>query len=107
MEFPRLVFKCPGQELRPGGTYAHALVASEDARAERLADGWFDSLPEAVDALNKPAAAVVMATLPVQDDDTPPTRAEMEAKAAEVGITIDKRWGDARLMAEIEKKLAP
>ena len=30
-------------------------------------------------------------------DDAPPTRAELEQKAAELGIKFDGRWGDKRL----------
>ena len=42
---------------------------------------------------------------PIPDDSAPPTRDELERKAAELGIKIDGRWGDARLASEIE--LAP
>lgn len=41
-----------------------------------------------------------------EDDTSPPTRDEMEAKAAEIGLRIDGRWSDARLLSEIEKALA-
>ena len=38
-------------------------------------------------------------------DDVPPTRAELEAKAAELGLKVDGRWSDRRLMAELTKAL--
>lgn len=38
-------------------------------------------------------------------DDSPPTREELEAKAEELGVKVDKRWGDRRLMVELTKAL--
>lgn len=38
MEYPRLVYKSASE---------HVAVADESERAERLASGWFDSVPEA------------------------------------------------------------
>ena len=38
-------------------------------------------------------------------DDSPPTREELEAKAVELGVKVDKRWGDRRLMVELTKAL--
>lgn len=38
-------------------------------------------------------------------DDAPPTREELEAKAVELGLKVDGRWSDRRLMAELTKVL--
>jgi hypothetical protein len=38
-------------------------------------------------------------------EDVTPTREELEAKAEELGVKIDKRWGDKRLMQEVVKAL--
>ena len=38
-------------------------------------------------------------------DNSPPTRAELEQKATELGIKIDGRWSDRRLLAEINLEL--
>jgi hypothetical protein len=44
---------------------------------------------------------------PVPADDAPALRAELEQKAEELGIKVDGRWSDKRLMAEIEAKMVP
>jgi hypothetical protein len=89
--------------------------------AKRVAEGWSTSkadalAPKPADA--KPAdakppvpvaaapAVAVAPALDVSDDDAPPTRAELEAKAAELGIKVDKRWSDKTLGERIESLLA-
>lgn len=69
-------------------------------------DGWHTSLEAAADAAFAPEP-VAAPSEPAEDvvDDAPPTRAELEAKAAELGIKVDKRWGDRRLMQEVVKAL--
>lgn len=95
--------------------------------AKRVAEGWSTSKadalapkPAAKPADAKPpvpvAAAPALAVsvsddLPVvvdgghEADDAPPTRAELEAKAAELGIKVDKRWSDKTLGERIESAL--
>lgn len=96
--YPRLVFKCPGPLSRPGGTYAHQAVSNDAEKASALAAGWFETLPEAI---------VGRSNQPVQepDDEKPPSRDELEQKAAELGIKVDGRWSDKRLSDEITKRL--
>ena len=55
----------------------------------------------------KPAEPVAAAPEVAEDvvDDSPPTREELEAKAVELGVKVDKRWGDRRLMVELTKAL--
>jgi hypothetical protein len=92
--------------------------------AKRVAEGWCTSKADAlapkpaqppvpVAAANAPAiAAPVADDLPVAVDDepeandAPPTRAELEAKAAELGIKVDKRWSDKTLGERIDSLLA-
>jgi hypothetical protein len=127
-DFPRMVYRAPGTEDIHGHKLASMIVHSHDELQDALADGWHLSTPEAIDAFKTPQATVGNpadaavaqdtlapdhATISAADgpqggddeDDAPPTRAEMEAQAAKLGIKADKRWGDARLLAEIEKKL--
>ena len=93
--------------------------------AKRVAEGWSTSKadalapkPAAKPADAKPpvpvAAAPAVAVAPAPDvsvddepeaDDAPPTRAELEAKAAELGIKVDKRWSDRTLSERIESAL--
>lgn len=52
------------------------------------------------------AAAAATATTPPTDDNAPPTRAELEAKANELGVEFSPRIGDAKLFERIEAALA-
>ena len=98
--------------------------------AKRVAEGWSTSKADAiapkpadakpadakppVPVAAAPASAVdVSDDLPVvvgdehdANDDAPPTRAELEAKAAELGVKVDKRWSDKTLGERIESALA-
>lgn len=89
---PRLVYRNNGPHLRPGGSFDYKLVSDEADHSEALESGWFDTLPEALDANPETAA---------------PTRAELEAKALELGLKFDGRTGDRKLAAAIESALAP
>ena len=98
--FPTLVYKCPGAHQRPGGTYAYKGVKDEAEHAAALADGWFATLP---DAIAGPAPA---GSAPGADPaDAPPTRAEIEQKAKELGVKFDGRTGDKKLSEAIAEKL--
>jgi hypothetical protein len=87
--------------------------------AKRVAEGWSTSKADALGAKPaKPPVPVAAADAPAVDDlpvavddepeadDAPPTRAELEAKAAELGIKVDKRWSDKTLGERIESLLA-
>lgn len=95
MEFPTLVYKDGGPHQRPGGTFDYKRVVNESELAAALADGWFSTLIEATQP-----------TIATSDDDAPPTRDELEAKARELGIKFDGRTGDKTLAAKIEAALA-
>lgn len=104
MDFPTLVYRCPGPHFGPPGTtYVAEPVRDETELAAALSAGFFATLPEAVEAFLAPKPEP--ATDPAVDDDAPPTRAELEAKAVELGLKVDGRWGDARLLAEVTKAL--
>ena len=81
--------------------------------AKRVAEGWCTSKADAlapkssVSVAAADAPAVDAPALDVSDDDAPPTRAELEAKAAELGIKVDKRWSDKTLGERIESALTP
>ena len=78
--------------------------------AKRVAEGWCTSKADAL--APKPAqppvpvAVAPAPTLDVSDDNAPPTRDEMERKAVELGIKVDKRWSDKTLGERIESLLA-
>lgn len=97
-QFPTLVYKGEGQHSRAGGTYDFAAANDQEDLDAKLADGWFTTLPEAIDAHDNPAIA--------KPDNTPPTRAELETKAKELGILFGKKTTDVELGASITKALA-
>lgn len=85
-KFPALVYRCPGPHQRPGGTFGHKAVASKEEESAALADGWFLTVPEAI-------TGETQATRPDTTQvvrESPPTRAELEQKATELGLKFDK-----------------
>ncbi len=90
-EFPKMLYRAGTGAAVDGVECAALVVHSEAEQAQALADGWGFSLAE-----------------PDKDDpagDQPPTRAELEAKASELGIKWDGRWGDKRLSDAIAAAL--
>lgn len=73
----------------------------QDARTleKRLAQGW------TTDKSGIAPKPVVVEAPANAADDVAPTRAELEAKAEELGLKIDGRWSDKRLMVELTKAL--
>ncbi len=90
-EFPKMLYRAGAGTFVDGVECASLVVHSEAEQAQALAEGWGLK----VDA--EPAEPA---------DDAPPTRAELEAKAMELGVAFDGRWGDKRLAAAIAAKLA-
>lgn len=112
---PLSVYRCPGDQAGPVHSWASKGVASQEELDAALADGWHVSLPEAYAArdaalapkpIDIPAPVLPPEPEPVPDDDAPVTRAEMVAKAEELGIKVDARWSDRTLLAKIEEALA-
>lgn len=106
MDFPNLVYRCPGEHQRPGGTYGYRAVQDESQLQDALAAGWFKTLPEAIEG--KAAASEKQqeqAPEAPADNDAPPTRAELEQKAAELGITFSPNIGDKKLAEKIAAAL--
>ena len=96
MSFPTLVYKSPGNHFGPGSsTYDYVGVADAEQLAARLKEGWFKSLSEALAGEAEEA-----------EDDSLPTREELELKATELGIKFDGRTSDAGLLKKIETALA-
>ena len=119
-----------------GGTYKYTSVRSQGELDAKLAEGWHPSSAEAITAagdkangLTKPkpkwatkptkkkkpanplgqrkeAPQTPIAAQPDAPDDAPPTRAELEAKANELGIRFDGRTKDKKLGQLIADRLA-
>lgn len=99
-QFTTIVYKGHGPHSRAGGTYDYAAANDQEDLDAKLADGWFATLPEAIDAHDKPAAVAK------SDDTAPPTRKELEAKAKELGIKFTTKTTDAELSTSIAAALA-
>jgi hypothetical protein len=97
MEFPALVYRCPGPHFGPSGTtYESRGVEDELQLLEAISQGWLESLVLAVsDHQNEEQS----------EDDLPPTRYELEQKANELGIKFDGRTTDRKLLEKIEEVL--
>lgn len=89
MEFPRLVYKSAA---------LHLLTKDEKEFDAAIADGWFATVPEALE----PAKPVVSHETV---DNSPPTREELETKATELGIPFKGTWGDKKIAEAIAEKL--
>lgn len=86
MEFPRLVYKSAS---------AHELARDAGEFNRLITAGWYATVPEALAGQHEQ---------PI--DDSPPTRAELEAKALELGLKFDGRNSDAGLSRMISAALA-
>ena len=106
MEFPTLVFRCPGEHFaHDGATYKYAAAEDQEAFDARIADGWHESLVKAVDAFKNPSPVSTVNESSVPSDDEAPTRVELETKATELAIKFDGRTSDAKLLKMINERL--
>ena len=103
-QFPAMLYRQPATArdalALQDGKYDALIVADEAAQDAAMADGWCVTPADAKaahEAAKAPAAPA---------DDALPTRAEMEAKAHELGLKFDGRTGDKKLADMIAAKLA-
>lgn len=98
--YPALMFRCPGPHIAKPihGGKSYDLIGINDAAAAAAAEsnGWHMTY--------EAACGIVEAKDP--DINAPPTRAELEAKAVELGLKFDGRTRDAKLSAMIAEALA-
>lgn len=91
--FPMMVYR-PGKQYQLAeGHFDTLIVHDETEKDAAFAAGWRATPAEAA------------AKAPIPDDDAPATRAELEAKARELGIAFDGRTSDAKLAAKIAADL--
>lgn len=117
MEYPALVYRCPGAHFGPDGTTYSALGVEDDAQlCVALENGWSKSLVEAVSAHLGESDDFVADSVPdvdsaeaeeksAGDEIAPPNRAELEQKADELGIKFDGRTTDRKLLEKINEVL--
>lgn len=99
-EFPRMIYKAGGIYEINGGMLDYMIVENAGELDTAMADGWALT-PE--DAIIPPAIVVLDSV--ISPDDAPPTRAELEAKATELGIAFDGRTSDSKLASKINAAL--
>lgn len=92
-----MVYKHPGKHKIHGDMFDYKIVSAEsgeDSESEldkALADGWFKTTPEAKED--------------TPFDDQAPTRAEMEEKAVELGISFPSNIKDETLFKKIAEAM--
>lgn len=96
---PTIVYKSPGNHQCHGSTYSYKAAADNAELSALLDAGWYRTLPEAL--AGKPADGPAEEP----DDDSAPTRAELETMATELGIKFDGRTTDAGLLKKINAEL--
>lgn len=103
--YPKAVFRAPGVELVDGQGVTSRVVADGEQLEQALADGWHEKASAAVQAHQDELDAAA-AREKKQDEPAAPTRAELEQKAKELGISFKPQTSDKKLAADIEAKLA-
>jgi ribosomal protein L12E/L44/L45/RPP1/RPP2 len=112
---PTILYRSPGKHLLSGKTTFDSVgIDTEDEYAKHIAQGWHTSLIKAIVAHDEPAPVAAPPAPPappaapavVPDDNAPPTRAEMVEQAQKLGITVDRRWSDRTLMAQINAAMS-
>lgn len=99
-EYPRMIYHANGTYEIHGAMLDYMIVANAGELASALSDGWFLT-PE--EAMNPPTPVQPETAIP--PDDAPPSRAELETKARELGIVFDGRTSDKTLSIKIAAAL--
>lgn len=100
-EFSELVYRGFGKHQRKGGGFDFAPAKSQEEFESLLSDGWFATLPEAIEAHDNPKKVEVKEP----EDKSAPTRAEMEIKARKLGIRFDGRTSNVKLLTLINEEI--
>ena len=101
-EFPRMVYQAGGTEEIHGGRFATHIVHNQDELDAALADDWHLTTTEAKAAHE----AALQQAGDAMDDNAPPTRDELKAKATELGLTFPGNVSNAKLSEMIDAALA-
>lgn len=100
IENGRMLYRFPGTMLSHyGNRFDYLIVEREDAD-KHVAQGWSLTVEQALAAATAPTAEA-----DDESDDTPPTRAELEEQCKKLGIKVDGRYSDKRLLALIAEKM--
>jgi hypothetical protein len=110
-----MLYKCPGSQEMHGGHFDYTIVDADEEGAidKALAEGWHLTTPEAKAAHEAALAAATAAKEAEKTEQTakqenaPPTRAELEQAASDLGILFDGRTKDKKLSELIAAATAP
>lgn len=119
-KFPQAIFTEGGSESSDdceGVAFTSRLVNDDDELDAAKAKGAHTSVADLVKAVKAATAAKLAEQGKKADpaegeggedakDDKPPTRAELEQKATELGVEFSKQLGDKKLAERIAAKLA-
>lgn len=109
--FPQMLYRFPGTGgdavTLQDGNYNLLQVDDEDAHGAALADGWSETAADARAAGTPPPIAAALEPEAPANDNAPPTRAELEAKATELGIAFRSNTSDKALSDRIAAALEP
>lgn len=108
MQFPAIVYKSPGKHLCRYGTFDYVGVKTQAEFDARINSGWHPTQAAAFaskEQKTRPPAESQSAPIMQVADDAPPSRAELEQKATELGLKFDGRTTDKKLFERIEEAL--
>lgn len=93
MKNATMLYKAPGPHEIHGGHFDYTIVdADEEGAIEGAkAEGWFETTDEAKAAADEAKAKRE------SELNAPPTRAELEAKATELGLKFNDKTSDKKL----------
>jgi len=101
MKFPAFVYRCPGAHFGPNGTTYESIGVNDEVQLQSaVLDGWSKTLVEAVIKFIEPKE-VIDHTKEVSN--SAPTREEMLQQADKIGLKVDRRWGDEKLIEKINE----
>lgn len=102
-DFPDMVYRVPGPHYGADGRgFAYLPVNDADELKAALADGWHRTIADAM------AGGVLKEVIEAQeaiDEISPATRAELEQKARELGVSFNARTRDEVLAERIAAAL--
>jgi hypothetical protein len=112
-KFPQAVYTEGGTETSDdceGHAFTSRLVNDDDELEAAQAAGAHTSVADLVQAVKARAAEKLAEQTKKANDDgddtKPPTRAELEQKATELGVEFSAKLGDKKLAERIAEKLA-
>lgn len=101
MKNPTMIYKAPGLHEIHGGRFDYRIVdADEEGELEQaVADGWHLTTPAALEAGESAKKAAE------DEDNAPPTRDELIAKAKELDLSFGPNTSSKKLGEMIDAKL--